>query len=622
MSSSSSDFDRVAIVDEDRCKPNKCKQECKRICPVNRIGKQCIEVEKTSKVSNISEVLCIGCNMCVKACPYNAIDIINIPKSINKDIVYRYGHNKFKLHRLPAPKRGKVLGLVGKNGVGKSTALSVISGKYKPNFGETLDPPEWKQILEYFRGSELQVLFKEHSNEKSKFKTIFKMQYVDIINKTVSGKVGEILKRKDEREVMDEFVTKLELTNLLDREISQLSGGELQRFAICVSLIQEGDMYIFDEPFSYLDIKQRIIVSRCIRTLCDYNKYVVVVEHDLSCLDYLSDYVCCLYGKPGAYGVVTMPFGVREGINIFLSGFIPTENMRFRKEKIDFKLAQYVEEKDNEKSYKINYPSMSKQLGDFKLNVEAGSFSQSEIIVMLGQNGCGKTTMIRMLSGILKPDDNEVPIFNVSYKPQIISPKFEGTVRELFDSKIQSMYTKQDFISDVIKPLDIEYIYDQPIKQLSGGELQRVAIVLALGKPADVYLLDEPSAYLDAEQRLCVCKAIKRFILHNNNTAFVIEHDFLMSTYLADKIILFSGKPSQECTAHSPKQLLEGMNGFLKEMDLSLRRDPHSHRPRINKPNSCRDREQKLAGNYFVTDTDRSDNYPNSKEINTEQELF
>lgn len=74
-----------------------------------------------------------------------------------------------------------------------------------------------------------------------------------------------------------------------------------------------------------------------IRSLLGPKKYVIVVEHDLAVLDYLSDFICCLYGKPGAYGVVTMPFSVREGINIFLAGFVPTENLRFREEALTFK---------------------------------------------------------------------------------------------------------------------------------------------------------------------------------------------------------------------------------------------------------------------------------------------
>jgi len=78
--------------------------------------------------------------------------------------------------------------------------------------------------------------------------------------------------------------------------------------------------------------------------MLSHDNYVICVEHDLSILDYLSDFICVLYGAPGAYGVVTMPFSVREGINIFLEGFIPTENLRFREEELTFKVVEQDEE--------------------------------------------------------------------------------------------------------------------------------------------------------------------------------------------------------------------------------------------------------------------------------------
>ena len=209
----------------------------------------------------------------------------------------------------------------------------------------------------------------------------------------------------------------------MEREIQQLSGGELQRFVIAMTCVQNADIYMFDEPSSYLDVKQRLKAARFIRSLLTPNNYVIVVEHDLSILDYLSDFICCLYGNPGGYGVVTMPFSVREGINVFLSGFVHTENMRFRDEELTFKVAESVEEKivpeKQTKAVNYNYPQINKTQGDFKLTVEPGSFSNSEIVVMLGQNGTGKTTLIKLLAGILKPDeeDLELPRLNVSYKP-------------------------------------------------------------------------------------------------------------------------------------------------------------------------------------------------------------
>lgn len=571
------------------------------------MGKLCIEVNPTDKIAFISEELCVGCGICVKKCPFQAISIINLPKNLEKETTHRYGPNSFKLHRLPMPRPGQVLGLVGINGIGKSTALKILAGKLKPNLGQFETPPDWTNILTHFRGSELQNFFTKLLEDN--IKAIIKPQYVDNIPKAVTGSVKEILAKKDEKKNSDEMSETLELINVQDRLIDQLSGGELQRFAIAICCVQDADIYMFDEPSSYLDVKQRLVAAKVIRTMCGISKFVIVVEHDLSVLDYLSDFVCCLYGRPGAYGVVTMPFSVREGINIFLAGFLPTENLRFRDEELTFKVAENVEAaKEDQKGRFMDtqYPKMVKVLGDFKLNVEAGAFSNSEIVMMLGQNGTGKTTFIRMLAGLLKPDedDSAMPVLNVSYKPQKIAPKYAGTVRQLLHSKIRGAYQHPQFVADVMKPMQIEEIIDNAVTTLSGGELQRVAIVLCLGKPADIYLIDEPSAYLDSEQRIVASKVIKRFILHAKKTAFVVEHDFIMATYLADRVIVYTGQPAVEATANTPQDLLTGMNRFLKDLDITFRRDPTNYRPRINKWSSVKDKEQKLAGTYFYLDTD------------------
>jgi len=305
---------------------------------------------------------------------------------------------------------------------------------------------------------------------------------------------------------------------------------------------------------------------------------------------------------PGAYGVVTLPFSVREGINIFLDGFVPTENLRFRETSLSFKMSEQAESEEEVKKHcNYAYPDMTKTMGNFKLRVKAGNFTDSEIVVLLGQNGTGKTTLIRMLAGVTKPDeeDVEVPELHVSYKPQKISPKFEGSVRALLHSKIRDSFLHPQFQTDVVKPLNIENIIDQEVKLLSGGELQRVALVLCLGQPADVYLIDEPSAYLDSEQRVIAAKVIKRFILHAKKTGFIVEHDFIMATYLGDRVIVYDGTPSVDCTANTPQSLVSGMNKFLTGLAITFRRDPSNFRPRINKFESVMDREQKSSGNYF-----------------------
>ncbi|XP_016295377.1 ATP-binding cassette sub-family E member 1 [Sinocyclocheilus anshuiensis] len=592
---------RIAIVNHDKCKPKKCRQECKKSCPVVRMGKLCIEVTPQSKIAWISESLCIGCGICVKKCPFGAISIVNLPSNLEKETTHRYCANSFKLHRLPIPRPGEVLGLVGTNGIGKSTALKILAGKQKPNLGRFDAPPDWQEILAYFRGSELQNYFTKILEDD--LKAIVKPQYVDQIPKTVKGSVGSILSRKDDTKSEEVVCEQLDLLHLRDRNVEDLSGGELQRFACAVVCIQRADIFMFDEPSSYLDVKQRLRAAITIRSLISPDRYIIVVEHDLSVLDYLSDFICCLYGVPSVYGVVTMPFSVREGINIFLDGFVPTENLRFRETSLVFKVAETATEEEVKKMCRYQYPNMKKCMGEFSLTITEGEFTDSEIMVMLGENGTGKTTFIRMLAGGLKPDaGGEVPILNVSYKPQKISPKFKGSVRALLHDKIRDAYTHPQFVTDVMKPMQIESIIDQDIQNLSGGELQRVALALCLGKPADVYLIDEPSAYLDSEQRLMAARVIKRFILHAKKTAFVVEHDFIMATYLADRVIVFDGIPSRSTTANTPQTLLAGMNKFLSQLEITFRRDPNNFRPRINKLNSIKDVEQKKSGNYFFLD--------------------
>ena len=172
----------IAIINPERCNPKKCKQECKRICPVNTAGKPCIEVLPTSTICIISEYLCIGCGACVKRCPFNAIQIHNLPKGLSSEITHRYGANSFKLHRLPIPRPGEILGLVGSNGVGKTTALKILAGTLELNLGSYECPPSWKEIFKSLRSnSEMKGYFTKLL--ENNLKTLIKVQYVDSIIK-------------------------------------------------------------------------------------------------------------------------------------------------------------------------------------------------------------------------------------------------------------------------------------------------------------------------------------------------------------------------------------------------------------------------------------------------------
>ena len=594
---------RIAIINEDKCKPKKCHLECKKICPINKGGKLCIEVNATDKLAKIAENLCIGCGLCVKKCPFDAIRIINLPKNLERETTHRFGQNAFKLHRLPYPQISQVLGLVGTNGIGKTTALLILSGELKPNLGNYENPPDWNQILKYFKGTELYNYFKTYlDNDLS---VTYKVQHVDAIPKNAKGTIRELFARKDKIGERSKIYAKsLCLENLMDRTLDTLSGGELQRFAIAYSCVQDSEVYMFDEPTSYLDVRQRLNAADAIRSVSKANNYVICVEHDLSILDYLSDTICVLYGVPAAYGVVTLPYGVREGINVFLDGFIPTENMRFRDFGLSFKISdntEIIEKKKEQHLYK--YPGMTKTLKDFTLTVEEGQFNNNEIIVLLGENGTGKTTFVRMMSGNKKclPDSTtfEIPEISVSYKPQTISPKYPGTVHELLQDKLGEIINHQSFLSEVVRPLNVDKLFDNEVQKLSGGELQRVAIVLVLGKKANLYLIDEPSAYLDSEQRIIAAKVMKRFVMNAGKSAFVVEHDFIMATYMADRVVVFTGTPAVKTTATSPRPMIEGMNNFLKMMNITFRRDSETYRPRINKLNSVKDKEQKAKGIYF-----------------------
>ena len=320
---------RIAVLNKDRCKPDKCspfgEKPCIKYCPRVRTGDKTIVLNPDGKSVLITESLCSGEGICVKKCPFNAISIVNLPDQLKNQVTYRYGPDQFSVFRMAIPKKGKVLGLIGQNGIGKSTMLKVLSGDLKLNLGRFGDnSPEDSEIINYFKGSELQQYFTNLRDKK--INIIHKPQNITSIPKFVSGKVHELLEKNDVSSKLDIISEKLNLTEILDRSITVLSGGELQRVAIAAAYLKDGDIYLIDEPSSYLDVSERINMAKLIRSLTDDDKTIVVVEHDLAILDYLSDYISLFYGIPGVYGIISHPQGVRVGINIYLNGYLKDEN--------------------------------------------------------------------------------------------------------------------------------------------------------------------------------------------------------------------------------------------------------------------------------------------------------
>ncbi len=569
--------------------------ECISFCPVNKTGSDCIVLGEDAKAV-ISEELCTGCSICVKKCPFDAISIINVASELGTEKIHQYGVNTFRLYKIPIPKKNAVVGLIGRNGVGKSTAMNILSGSIRPNLGRYENPPTWDEITEQYKGTELQDHFKSISN--GNLKVSIKPQAVYLIPKVWNGTMRDLLKTSaGSTKDISEIVDALSLKNNLDLNVSELSGGELQKTAVAVAALKDADMYFFDEPSSYNDVFQRMKVSQVIGNLAK-KASVILAEHDLSFLDYLSDYIHILYGEPGVYGITSTIQSARSGINQLLDGFLEVENIRFRDQPVRFDIYSPIED-ETETPTICDYTKLTKSFPTFELTVEPAEIRLGEVVGILGANALGKTTFLKMLAELEAPTTGKVNLSaKVAYKPQYLSAGSEMDVQtylRTINKNIDSGLIQTQLVS----PLKLNKLYEKSVKNLSGGELQKVAIVATLLQDAMIYAFDEPSAFIDVEDRIVLAKSIQRFVRSMGKTAVVIDHDIQLVDIVADSLMIFSGEPGRHGHASKPLGKSEGMNSFLKELGITYRRDITTGRPRVNKPGSKLDRTQKEEGKYY-----------------------
>ena len=587
---------RVAAVDLDNCHSKKCGLVCIKFCPVNKGGAKCIVLDDKGKAV-ISEELCTGCGICVKKCPFKAITIVNLAEQLKEEKIHQFGVNGYRLFRLPTPRKGAVVGLVGKNGVGKSTTIKILSGTLKPNLGFYDSPPDWDKIIEAFKGTELKEYFEKIASKS--LRVSVKPQAVYLLSKLWKGTGRELINAYNERGVADTLVESLNLKDALDKSISELSGGECQRLAVAVAASKDAEVYFFDEPSSYSDVYQRMAVAEVIRSLASEGRAVVVAEHDLTILDYLSDYIHILYGEPGVYGIVSKVQSSRTGINIMLDGYIPEENIRFRDRPIRFDVTAPIDEVGAQ--YPIaSYTKMVKKYPGFTLTVDEGEIKKGEVIGILGANALGKSTFLKMMAGVEQPDEGSLMIAaKISYKPQYLNSDVDGDVKTLLDKVSNEKMESGLYQSQIITPLGIHKLLDKQVRDLSGGELQKVAIAACLLQDADIYALDEPSAFIDVEDRFVLAKAINRFVKAEGKSALIVDHDIQLIDIVSDRLLIFTGNPGVEGRVSPALSKEDGMNLFLKSLGITYRRDVESGRPRVNKPGSKLDRLQKSLGSYY-----------------------
>jgi ATP-binding cassette subfamily E protein 1 len=584
----------IVVIDQDKIEPDLARETVINYDPLNRAGKEGgFYLNEEGELHIDDQDVMEAHKMAINKYPYeDAIKMIQLPAEEGEK-VHQFDENSFRLYDMPAPDQGRVVGLIGENGIGKSVSLKILSGQITPNLGKWKNPPEWEEILKKYRGTGLQNHFQKLEEEGVDY--AYKPQQVERIPERYEGEVRELLEKADERGELEETAEKLDIKHLLDREIQHLSGGELQRVSIAATLLKDAELYMFDESSSFLDVKQRLKVGEEIRDLGEEEK-AMAVEHDLATLDLISDGIHIFYGEPGSYGMVSDAQSTKEGINNYLDGYLPSDNIRFRSNKIKFDRTKRSQVEN--KPVVLSFPEFKKDFGEeeFKLETAPGKLHEEEILAIFGENGLGKTVFAKILAGAIEPDEGESSDLSISYKPQYLEAS-NSTVRDAV-SQHANLNSKR-FENRIENPLKLEELYEQDLKELSGGELQRVGIAICLSRDADVYLLDEPSAYLDVEARVELGRMLKRFARKSEKPLMVIDHDLLLLDYIADRGMVFKGEPGENGKTAEPVKIGDAMDSFLEEVNITFRKDPDTGRPRANKPGSQKDREQRQDGEYY-----------------------
>lgn len=585
------DTEYVAIIDQDEV-TEEVKDIAVKYDPLNRSGHEGFHVTEEGELHIDDTAVMPEHRLIAKKIPNDAIEIVPLPSATGQ-LVHQYGQNGFRLHELPVPEAGSVIGLLGPNGIGKSTALQILAGQVVPNFGAEAAAGDWAHAITEFRGTTLQSHLE--ALQAGTVDTAYKPQRVD----TGGDHDGQTVQEYVTGPAAAAMIEALDLGAIRNRSLGALSGGERQRVAIAATLATEADLYLFDEPSSFLDVERRLSAARAIRDRIEATgAAAMVVEHDLVTLDLLADGIHVMYGEGGNYGVVADRLGVREGINQFLEGRLRQENVKLRRSAIEF--PGPGERAAQQATPVLEYPELAVSFDEFSLTVEPGTVHAGETVGIVGANALGKTTFAKTIAGGIEPDTGTVPeSVTVSYKPQYLSAEAETTVREQFTA-VTDPYA-QSFKTQIKEPFDLEPLFDRALATLSGGELQRVAVALCLARDADLYLLDEPSAFLDVNRRLSLAKALSRTAKRREQPLFVIDHDLFVISRVADRLLVFEGESGVSGHAHAPEAKRDGMNRFLATLGTTFRRDEQTGRPRVNKPDSQLDREQKRAGEYYYS---------------------